>query len=162
MKRIIWAIAAVFSIQVAFQLLMTAERSDADYAALQTPLLQPVEAYKLPAASDDDLYIPDEFTVAPMVIRPHTAVLAVNSKTAATTVPNRVVAEKAEPHEKAPFKPVIIPYDRSGALTEAAAFTGGSKARVTTDKRLADDRPLIAKIVTKPYDWLKTVASKLH
>src|SRR4051812_46452052 len=74
MKKIVWAIAAVFSIQVAFQLAMTAQRSDAEYAAMQMPLRQPVGVSATPKASDDDLYIPATLEDVLPISRPETNV----------------------------------------------------------------------------------------
>ncbi len=44
MRKIIWTITAVFCVQIGFQLAMTADRSNTDYAALRTPLQNGIES----------------------------------------------------------------------------------------------------------------------
>ena len=160
MRKIIWAITAVFSIQVAFQLLMTAERSDGEYAAMQTPLRDPVTSYVDAGLDEDDLEIP--------AMPPYQTALpegiAVRRQAEVASIPtlssHLLQTQKAD--TAAPFKPVIITYDRSGAITEAATVRRAERPPSEERVKPTDDRPTIAKIVTKPFDLLKAVASKLH
>jgi hypothetical protein len=59
------------------------------------------------------------------------------------------------------FRPLVITYDRTGALTDASKKPTEQKS-VTRTEHPDDRRSVIARVVTKPYDWLKAVGSKLH
>jgi len=180
MKKLVWAIAAIFCVQVVFQLVMMAERSDADYALLQTPLHQPVDPYTSPVVSDSDLIVPDDLSIDDSDAQASFASLRYRPPAGADTGfrgyglerPSRFRHRRHQGLKNPePFKPVIITYKRYDAPTEAVTFRVETKAQAappivqpTEDRRplKEDKRPLIAKVVTKPYDWLKTVASKLH
>jgi hypothetical protein len=113
MRKIIWGIAIVFCIQVAFQLAMTANRSDADYAALRTPLQKGIDI-STPALGLDDL----DTNIAPVNTEPLTERSPIQTKILVRyiVVPeNR--ASRAHSPTTAVFKPVVITYDRTGALT---------------------------------------------
>jgi hypothetical protein len=159
MRKIIWAIAAVFSIQVAFQLAMTAERSDAEYATMQTPLRDPLTGYVDAGLDNDDLEIPSMAAYEPAFrqrssVRPVADTAAISSTPSASRGPERMVSA-------APFKPVVITYDRSGALADTTPLPVGPSRRMRVQDK-QESRPLIAKIVTKPLDFLKAVASKFN
>jgi len=177
MKKLVWAIAAIFCVQVVFQLVMMAERSDADYAVLQTPLHQPVDPYTSPVVSDSDLIVPDDLSIADSDAQAsfaslHPAGADTDLRGSGLERPSRCRHRRHQGLEiPEQFKPVIITYKRYDAPTEAVTFRVETKAQAappivqpTEDRRpmKEDKRPLIAKVVTKPYDWLKTVASKLH
>jgi hypothetical protein len=157
MRTIIWGIAIVFCLQIGFQLAMTAQRSDADYAELRSPLQAGIN---MPSASldADDL----DTNIAPVEDESADALEPVQPR-----MPIRYVRvpERARPEPRpatTAFKPVVITYDRSGALTTASAKTPERRQPARTETP-SDDKPsLIARAVTKPFDWLKAVGSKLH
>ncbi|HTH51678.1 MAG TPA: hypothetical protein VL501_07080 [Pyrinomonadaceae bacterium] len=162
MKKIIWGIAAVFCVQVGFQLAMTAERSNDDYARLDTPLQTGIP-YAQPRAVDPGLLDTSTYT-GNIVERASLTRLETPHRTISLpSVAVRVARRPAPaPMTTANFKPVVITYDRSGALTDASASARNPVPRTKVDADNDDKRSMIAKIVTKPYDWLKAVGSKLH
>jgi len=160
MRKIIWGIGLVFCVQIAFQLAMTANRSDADYASLHTPLQNGIDS---PAASldVDDL----DTNIAPVEAETAAAAYApVQTRVLIryVTVPE-VRHATPERATTAAFKPVVITYDRTGALPTGSApsATAQNPSKPRTEQP-DDKRSLIARVVTKPYDWLKAVGSKLH
>jgi hypothetical protein len=156
MRKIIWGIAIVFCIQVSFQLAMTANRSNNDYASLRTPLQNGIDV-QTASLTDDDLdtnIAPIERETISNEPQIQTRILIRYARVPEYRVPT------ARPTTAA-FKPVVITYDRTGAST------GGSSTaqRQPTEKpkpQSDDNRSLVAKVVTKPYDWLKAVGSKLR
>lgn len=158
MRKVIWGIAIVFCVQVAFQLAMTASRSDADYARLRTPLQAgiPVPEESLDADDLDTNIAPVEAATEEFSTPTQTRVLIRYIR-----MPERT---HLEPHTvtAAPFKPVVITYDRSGALTTASTQTPERRPTPRMETPADDKRSLIAKVVTKPVDWLKAVGSKFH
>lgn len=160
MKKIIWGIAAVFCVQVGFQLAMTAERSNDDYARLTTPLQNGVT--DVPATTiGPELLDPDTYRSAEYTSLSHKRI---QHRVSPGYADARVGSRRSEvPAARATaFRPVVITYDRRGALTEASAFVRPQNAAAKPKADLVDKRSLIAKIVTKPYDWLKAVGSKLR
>ena len=158
MRKIIWGIGIVFCIQIAFQLAMTADRTDASYAALHSPLQTGI-ANPASTLSDEDL----DTNIAP--VESETALEASPVQTRYLIRYIRVpepppAAER--PTAAAAIKPVVITYDRTGALTTASTTTTERRTPARTETPSDDTRSLIAKVVTKPYDWLKAVGSKLH
>lgn len=156
MRKIIWGIAAVFCVQVVFQLAMTAIRSDADYAALRTPLENGLEVTSSsPPLFDADYILPGSRARTPTVA-PQQGMRVLIRYVSESRRP----AAAARTAGSAAFKPVVITYDRTGALTQAP--------KVTTDKSTAkteqppDSRSVLARVVTKPYDWVKAVGSHLR
>jgi len=156
MRKIIWGIAIVFCVQVAFQLAMTADRTDASYAALHSPLQNGIDS-PASALSDDEL----DTNIGP--VETDTIVASVPVQTRYLIRYIRV-PEPARPADRpaAAIKPVVITYDRTGALSTASTTTAERRAPARTETPTDDKRSLIAKVVTKPYDWLKAVGSKLH
>jgi hypothetical protein len=168
MKKIIWGIAAVFCVQVGFQLAMTAERSENDYAALSTPLQNSVADVNSAAIDPSLLDTSVSYAEKPVYAAAETSRRRIR-------IPNAVQYREARTSPRigrdplrtmsttASFKPVVITYDRSGALTESQAFARKDKPAATVKPQNdVDKRSLIARIVTKPYDWLKAVGSKLR
>lgn len=185
MKKLVWAIAAIFCAQVAFQLIMLAERSDADYATLRTSLHQPVDPYTTPAVSDEDLVVSDDTylrdgdyeDVAEWTgSNPHFGKYRSTANSVRTSSVRHRRRESLGNGVR--FDPIVITYKTYNAPAEVAAFERDSKVQapapigqpkedlrtVKEDRPPAkeDSRPMIAKVVTKPFDWLKIVASKLH
>ncbi len=62
----------------------------------------------------------------------------------------------------AAFPPVVITYDRTGALDTSHKNTVERKNAVKNESKPDDNRSTLAKVVTKPFDLLKAVASRLH
>ena len=158
MRKIIWIIAAVFCVQVAFQLAMTADRTDSSYAALRSPLQNGIDT-GLPSLDADDL----DTNIAPL----EPAVTAASSPPQTRLLIRyvRIPEDRRSLPAKSTtaFKPVVITYDRTGALTGGSSNTTAQHLRTETPKAQPDaNRSLIAKVVTKPYDLLKGVASRLH
>jgi hypothetical protein len=158
MRKIIWGIAIVFCVQVGFQLAMTANRSNNDYASLRTPLQNGIDV-QAASLSDDDL----DTNIAP--VAPETLSTDPQIQTRILIRYVRVPEYRAQtaPPTTNAFKPVVITYDRTGALTGGSAATAERHSTVRTETPSSDDkRSLVAKVVTKPYDWLKAVGSKLR
>jgi len=160
MRKIIWGIGIVFCVQIAFQLAMTANRSDADYASLRTPLQNGIYA---PAASldaddlDTNIALGEPETAAATYSPVQTRVLI-----RYVTIPE-VRHSAPERATTAAFKPVVITYDRTGALTTGSVPSTSAQTPSKPRTEQPDDkRSLIARVVTKPYDWLKAVGSKLR
>ena len=158
MRTIIWGIAIVFCVQVAFQLAMTASRSDADYAILRTPLQTGIDP---PAASLD--YNDLDTNIAPVGSEPTIPNSPINTRVLIRyiRVPERAHAEPRAT-TAAVFKAVVITYNRTGALDTASASAPAQRKTGRMETASVDRRSLIAKVVSKPYDWLKAVGSKLH
>ena len=158
MRKIIWGIAIVFCMQVAFQLAMTANRSDADYAALRTPLQNGIDI-STPAPDAYDL----DTNIAPVDAEPQ-----IERSPIQTNILIRYIAvpEYRRSSERdattAAFKPIVITYDRTGALTGPSNAQAERRSPAKPELPSDDKRSLIAKVVTKPYDWLKAVGSKLR
>jgi len=158
MRKIIWGIAIVFCMQVAFQLAMTANRSDADYAALRTPLQNGIDI-STPAPDAYDL----DTNIAPVDTEPQ-----IERSPIQTKVLIRYIAvpeyqrSAARAATTAAFKPVVITYDRTGALTGPSTAQAERRSSAKPEPASDDKRSPIAKVVTKPYDWLKAVGSKLR
>lgn len=155
MRKIIWTIGAVFCVQIAFQLAMTADRSNGEYAALRTPLQNGIDT-SAPAA-DTDVFDTDIAPAAPEIER----------SPIRTRVLIRYVVVHGSPRQAAAptttaFKPIVITYDRTGALTDATNTAPRHQRTERPGHQPDDKRSLLAKVVTKPYDWLKVVGSKLH
>ncbi|MFL6373592.1 MAG: hypothetical protein ACJ73D_02885 [Pyrinomonadaceae bacterium] len=157
MRKIIWGIAAVFFVQVVFQIGMSAKRSSADYAELRTPLQHGIETPS--PVLDEDALDPDiEPTEAPAdEAKPLTETRTVVRYVEVPVYP----AALPKPPAPAIFKPVVITYDRTGALTDTAETPEHRTSRRSEHSEL-DKRSLVAKVAIKPLDWLKTVGSKLH
>ncbi len=159
MRKIIWGIAVVFCVQVAFQLAMTANRSDADYAALRSPLQNGIYAPPDIAEMQD---LDTDFAAADSNPIPERA--EARTKFLIRYVPVyrtlRLPAAKSTAPTTA-FRPVVITYDRSGALPKDPTAVASNRPRPRTEHP-DDGRSLIAKVVTKPYDWLKAVGSTFH
>jgi hypothetical protein len=157
MKKIIWGIAAVFCMQIAFQLAMLAERSNGDYATLRTPLQNGIDSPS-PIIDADDLDM-NVATIVPAAeslqppMRTKVLIRYIKAPTYRSIEPQHVTT--------AAFKPVVITYDRSGALTDTSNTATAQRMIIRTE-RPDDRRSLMAKVVTKPYDWLKLVGSKLR
>jgi hypothetical protein len=158
MRKIIWTIAIVFCVQVAFQLAMTANRTDSSYASLRTPLQNGIDTPS-PPLDDDSL----DTNIAPVESQFSAAGSPVQTRILVRYV--RVPEFRAHAPERstAAFKPVVITYDRTGALTGGSQTTTAGRQRTEKPRQQSDDnRSLVAKVVTKPYDWLRAVGSKLR
>src|SRR5689334_20336107 len=107
MRKIIWGIAIVFCVQVGFQLAMTADRSNDNYAAMRTPLQNGFDV-QAASLSADDL----DTNIAP--VEP-------GNFASGPQIPSRVLIRYVRvPEYRAPaaasspataFKPVVITYD---------------------------------------------------
>jgi hypothetical protein len=158
MRKIIWAIAVVFSVQVAFQLAMSADRSNSEYAALRTPLQNGID---MPSPAPDAHYI--DTNIAPIQPSPDATTRAAETRVLIRYVDVPASRRQASPASSTTaFKPVVIIYDRTGALTDGAGTTAEHQRTEKSRPQPEDNRSFIAKVVTKPYDWVKAVGSKLH
>ena len=136
---------------------MTASRSDSDYAALETPLQAGINA-QASSVDPSDL----DTNIAP--VETHAEIPSAAVKTRVLIRYVRVPEPlRARPSTTAAgFKPVVITYDRTGALAETSAKVTPPRSTPRTETPSDDKRSLIAKVVTKPFDWLKAVGSKLR
>jgi hypothetical protein len=163
MRKLVWGIAVVLFVQVAFQLAMTADRSDSEYKALNTPLQEPVANPSLAPATDelDTNITPDRPVLAKTYI-PH----ATQPHVILVRYPHR---QTVTPATTARLKPVIITYKtyKGPERNEAALFAKARPTGLKTETRRQPEerRSLVAKampVIKKPYDWLKAVGSRLR
>src|SRR4051812_44396312 len=140
---------------------MFAERTDADYAAIQTPLREPIAGLMIASASADDLYIPEDTHVRSEARPTFSRVAATRPQ------PRPIESAPARPRVQpkfenaAIFRPVIITYDRTGALTDTQALGRPGKTDAAMQRR-RPERSLVAKVALKPYEWAKSIASRLN
>ena len=149
MRKIIWGITAVFCVQVAFQIGMSLSRNSADYAALRTPLQCGIETPSLVLAEDD--LDPDiVFSEGPTEQSKPLVETRVIVKYVDIPVYRRTPARSAI---NAIFKPIVITYDRTGALTDAPEPP--AQPPVPRVEHQDNNRSLAARVAAKPYDWLR-------
>lgn len=163
MKKLIFAIATVFCLQLGLVLYTAIESSnsvsEADLAAVMVPPERAVEPPPPPHFGNGA-----DAAVFDLVAVPRRAV-SPPARTSARVEKRRFDSNRID------REPVVILYSRKGALTapdadvvtRTVALTGQpTMARLATRPR--EKRSFLTKaqpVVRKPYDWLKAFASKL-
>ncbi|HEV7699975.1 MAG TPA: hypothetical protein VGO43_07085 [Pyrinomonadaceae bacterium] len=160
MRKLVFAIAMVFCLQISFQVYMAIERSNADYAILGTG--SSLESETAPTIDLAKLHTDLVTSVAETEYR-----AGVSSSRRSHSAPSATQARYNRPraipqtNTTAKWKPIEITYTKPAA-SETAKFSGGHKA---STREPDEKRSFFAKalpIIKKPYDWLKAVGSKLR
>lgn len=175
MRKLILGIAVVICLDLAFILAMMSDVESFELAKIvETPIVNPMsvarrlEAGNLPTVDETAVQEVDETENgkyrAPNATRPFRR-LETARKT--NKIRSRSVANGYAPAVK--FEDTIIWFERKN-YTQEESFTPKVTMRSKPEKSIAD-RPVEKKksffsralpVVTKPYDWLKSFASKLR
>jgi hypothetical protein len=163
MYKLIFAIIAVLALQGSFYLYNVIERTDADFASIGTVSGQQLAVFSRPMSAAQ---VPE----SPLVFentsstRPGPRVLRTQDRiTRRGSVPAPVLYAAAT-------KSVRKSGRRAGPRTAAPIFPSTTIVVASSRPRLYDGpvvknepdrKSFVAKVVKKPYDWLKAVGSKL-
>jgi hypothetical protein len=159
MRKIIWTIAVVFCVQTAFQLAMSADRSNSEYAALRTPLQNGIETPSPPFEAND---IDTDLAPIGPVSETGKSVIKTRVLIRYVEVPRSNARPAGPAQNTTAFKPVVITYDRTGALMDGSNTTAERMRPEKPQAQPDDNRSFIAKVVSKPYELVKAVGSKLR
>jgi hypothetical protein len=153
MKRILIGIAVVFCAQVAFQTYLAVERTDIDFTSMagSTTLSRPLVP-KDQILADLTIPEPDEMVIQTVMARSPKPATRPQSSFASYRTPARSAVKPT----LAIFKPVVIRIP-SPSPTYAKV---DQKVDQKSDKRSFPSKAVA--VLKKPYDWIKTVASKLR
>ena len=176
MRKLILGIAVVICLDLAFILAMMSDVESFELAkVVETPIVNPMsvarrlEASNLPAVDETAVLEVGEETENDKYRAPNATQPVRRLETARKTnrIRPRSFARSYKPAVK--FEDTIIWFERRNYAQEEG-FTPNVAAQSKPDKSIAD-RPVEKKksffsralpVVTKPYDWLKSFASKLR
>ena len=166
MQRIVFGILAVFLLQIGFQIYVAVEKTNDDYARL-TPLGNSIPNTAPEIASIDDPVSDPIRESAEIKVTRISSNLRPTTHRDLPLSPAIAVARRRDRVDSAAttadFRPVVIVIPPRPAATRTAeknAVIKPSEApRYVREKRSLPQKALA--VVKKPYDWIKSAASKL-